>query len=238
MRVRGAAVARLAAGHLVTACDALGAIGAMPGDALAAPWPVVGRFTARVALMEILALGAEPRLLAVTASVAAEDILAGAAAEAATAGLASDAIAWSSERNTEPVQTAVGVTAVGIAERLRLARPGGGLAVLALGRPKVGRAVRLHDPEIADLPALRRVLACPGVVAVTPAGSGGLAARGDALAREAGMRFQGDFPPGWDGAASAGPATALVCVTAAAAAEVAGAAFGGPWAVIGRLVAC
>ncbi len=237
MRVRGAAAVDLGAGYLVAACDALAAIGAMPEDTVAAPWPLVGRFTARVALMEVLALGAEPCLLAVTASVAPDEVLAGTATEAAVAGLASDAVAWSSEHNMAPAQTAVGVTAVGVAQRLRLARAGCGLAVLALGRPKVGSAVRLDDPEIADLPALRRVLAVgDAVVAVAPAGSRGLASRSEALAAEAGMRFAPDFPPGWDGEASAGPATALVCVTADPGAV--GAAFGGPWARIGRLRPC
>jgi hypothetical protein len=234
--VRGAAAVATAAGYLLAACDALGAIGAMPADTVAAPWPLVGRLTARVALMELIALGAEPRLLAVAAVVAPGAVLAGVREEAAVAGLAEDDVAWSAERNMAPKQTAVGVTAVGLAPALRLARAGSGLAMLALGRPKAGAAVWLGDPETADLPALRRVLACPSTVAVSPAGSGGLAERAQALAAEAGMRFVPEFPADWDPAASAGPATALVCVTPEP--DAVAAAFGGPAAVIGRLVPC
>jgi hypothetical protein len=236
VKVRGAVAVRTPLGYLVAACDGLAAIGAMPADAVTAPWPVVGAFTARVALMELMALGAEPRLLTVTASLAPADVVAGAVREAGRAGLGEGDVAWSAEHNVDPAQTAVGVTAVGIAPVLRLARAGPGLAAVALGRPKVGRDVRLDDPEIADLPALRRVLACPAAVAVSPAGSGGLAARARALADEAGMRFAPGAPPGWDVTASAGPATSLVCVTADP--EAIRTAFRGPAAVIGRFLPC
>ncbi|HVB10807.1 MAG TPA: hypothetical protein VNM16_10635 [Bacillota bacterium] len=234
MRVRGAAVCRIPMGYMVATCDALSAIGPMPGDAVAAPWPVVGRFTARVALMGLISLGAEPAL--VTATATAEAAVAGVVEEAALAGLQAESVAWSSEHNMTAAQTAVGVTAVGLAPVLRLLRTGQGLAVLALGRPKVGAAVKVEDPEVADLPALHRVMACPSTLAATPAGSGGLVARAQCLAGEAGMRFIADFPDGWPATASAGPATSLVCVSSEPAAV--GAAAGLPWAVIGRLVPC
>ena len=54
---------------LVIACDCAGGIGPKAGDAIKVSAEIIGRFTARVALMEVLAIGAEPISLVNTLSV-------------------------------------------------------------------------------------------------------------------------------------------------------------------------
>ncbi len=90
-----------------------------------------------------------------------------------------------------------------LAEPWLTAKRGDGLYLV--GVPKVGAAVRLDDPEIADAALVRELL--PRVHALVPVGSRGAWHEADVLAREAGLEAE------LEGAAetgSAGPATALV----------------------------
>ena len=54
---------------LVVSCDSTGAIGPKPVDALKVDAVTVGKFAARVALMEILAVGAKPICLSIALCV-------------------------------------------------------------------------------------------------------------------------------------------------------------------------
>ncbi len=198
---------------LALACDSAGGVGDQPADAVAAPGEVVGRFTARVALAEILSVGATPLLASASCCVdprCAASLLAGVRAELTEAGCPELPIAISTEQNLPTVQTGIGVTIVG-AMACPWARARAGDALFVLGVPKVGRAVRLGDPEIADLPLLRRVL--PQVRAIVPAGSRGVWHEALVLAAEAGLEaVAGEAVP----AGSAGPATALVAAAPSA----------------------
>ena len=212
---RDLAVAPHGRGLIVAACDSAGGVGPLPADALAAPGQVVGRFTARVAAAELLAVGAMPVLVSVTCCVAPDPcgaLLAGVRAELADVGVPGLPLVATAEKNLATVQTGIGVTLVGTLEApWPVTRKGDGLYLV--GIPKVGAAVRLGDPEIADLPLLRTLL--PQVSAVIPAGSRGAWHEAEVLAAEAGLTAirEGDE----DGdllSRSAGPATALVAAAA------------------------
>ena len=207
---------------LVLACDAAGGVGPKSGDSVLCSADIVGRFTARVALMEVLAAGAAPVALVCTACVEPDPtgagLLAGAMAEARFAGLSPEAITGSSEKNLPTHQTGLGVTAIGRASRSRLrpgrARPGD--LVVAIGRPKVGSNVRWDDPEIADLPLIRQLADSDGVHDILPVGSRGIAAELADLATSASLQIAPLPAPGWDLSASGGPST---CVLAALSSE-------------------
>ena len=90
-----------------------------------------------------------------------------------------------------------------LAEPWLTAKRGDGLYLV--GVPKVGAAVRLDDPEIADAALVRELL--PRVHALVPVGSRGAWHEADVLAREAGLEAELEGAPE---TGSAGPATALV----------------------------
>lgn len=186
----------------MTACDSAGAVGPKPGDVVATTGHVVGRFTARVALMEVLAVGAAPVAASAACCVdpeTAEALLAGVRAE-----LGDLPLVVSTEKNLPTVQTGLGVTVVGtLPGPWPTARRGDGLYLV--GVPKVGAAVRVDDPDIADVRLLRQLQ--PLVHALIPVGSRGAWHEARVLADEAGLTPEavGDPPT-----ASAGPATALV----------------------------
>jgi hypothetical protein len=228
-------------GRLLVACDAAGGIGPKPFDHVQVPGYILGRFTARVALMEVIAAGGRPILLVNAACVepdpAGAEILEGILAEAALAGLGPEAITGSFEKNVPTVQTGLGVTALALAEGpLKQAQEGD--LVIAIGRPKVGQAVHLGDPEIADLPLALRLAAEPLVHDLLPVGSRGIAAEAADLAATAGLALEWLAPAaeGWDLTCSAGPATCLLAAIPPRALPALALTLSQPWAPVARLV--
>lgn len=201
---------------LVVTCDSIGAIGSQELDVVAAAPAVVGRFVARVALMELISAGAALIAISCTFCVdaaASEQILEGVYAEAQLVHPAPHDIAViTTEKNVPTRQTGVGLTCVGIVRgkllRVGLARSGD--VVLALGQPKVGNEVSLSDSENADLPMLMDLLKVPGVKDIVPAGSKGILYEAEAIAKSAQLRLSVVNTNEKFLNKSAGPATALV----------------------------
>jgi len=217
-RLRDVVLLPLGTGELLAvACDSAGGIGDKEQDGVRVGGYVLGRFTARVALAEVLAVGARPLLIVNTLSVewdpAGREIWRGIRDEAAVLGLDPErAITGSSEENVVTCQTGIGVTVIGrttsSALRLPCARPGD--VLVSVGRPKVGAAVSLGDPDIADLSTLLTLLAQPWVKDIIPVGSRGIAHEAGLMAEPAGGCFLPEADCPIDLTMSAGPATCLV----------------------------
>ncbi|KAF0194718.1 MAG: hypothetical protein FD169_1655 [Bacillota bacterium] len=197
---------------IVITCDSIGGIGGLSADFLKVEPSVVGHFLARVALMELLAAGAELVALSCTFTINELDaapILEGVFAEARHVHPSPERITVvTTEKNIPTIQTGVGITCIGNAKggvRSGLSQPGD--VVLAIGVPKVGAEVKLIDPEALDIPLLMRLLAHPGVRDVAPAGSKGILYEAEAIAEGAKLRLHclNDSPILYK---SAGPATA------------------------------
>ncbi len=230
---------------LVFACDATGGIGPKPHDTYVTDGYTLGRFAARVPLAELLACGATPILIADLLSVEREPtgaaIIAGVRDEAQAAGLDPASISGSTEGNVPTLATGVGIAVLALVAGERF-RPGCGQAgdlVVCIGVPKSAPAHRivLDDPEILDLPALRRVLALDAVGDVLPVGSRGLLAEAHDLAASAGLHFVPAPAPSLDLAQSGGPATCCLFTLALAALPALRALPLPPLAVIGTLAA-
>lgn len=194
--------------RLVVACDSAGGIGPLREDVLKASGKIVGYCTAAVALMELVAAGARPIILANTLSVNPEpwgkEILQG--VRKAAAIFPELVITGSMEKNMRVSQTGIGIVAIGVASAVELdPRPCPGQVVVAVGSPLVGASVLAEPEKAVDLETMLRVREMAGVSLIIPCGSGGAAAE---LAYFPGLRLDenSDFPLG----DSAGPATCIL----------------------------
>lgn len=182
---------------LAVACDSDGSLGPKPQDQFPCPAYQLGRFAARVPLLELLAVGARPILLVDTLSVELDptglEIIGGVVDEAALAGLERDAVTGSTEDNIPTVSTGVGVTVIGVAPIATL-RPGSstaGSTVLLVGHPKSGPEDDFpdHDPDILSVPGMRALTRLPHVQEVLPVGSRGVLHECGVLAASSGLVF-------------------------------------------------
>lgn len=238
--------------YLVVACDSDGGLGPKPHDTVPVPPELLGRFAARVPLMEILASGARPLVLVDTLSVEMEPtgraIIEGVKFEAALAGIAGEgAVTGSTEDNVPTTATGVGVTVIGLVMRDRL-RPGTsapGDVVASVGVPKSAPAdeVKIDDPDLADVPTVAALAGLPFVHDILPVGSKGIAYEAGEMAASAGLAFEpsspvlvpGGTPSPVDAYKSAGPSTCvLVSLPPERLAELAG-AVAKPVSLVGRL---
>ena len=209
---------------LVIACDSLGGVGPHPGDAVRVEPEIVGYGLARVVLLELAAVRAEPLLVVDALGCAAEPygarIAAGVARHLEEVGLdPARALSGSTEENMPVAVTSAGIFALGWAAPGRLliggAQPGDQIWLIA--RPKVGAEVRFDDSELPSFADLKALAEVAGVHELIPLGSGGVAAELHAIARRGALRFEPLGPPPFELSRSAGPATAaLLCASAAA----------------------
>jgi selenophosphate synthetase-related protein len=203
---------------MVVGCDSAGGIGPKPLDKVKVSGYTLGRFIARVALMEVLAVGAMPVCLTDTLGVEPDptgfDILEGMKSEVQLAGLGSSLVVIGSMEKTVAVeQTGIGVTVVGLAPKNKLKI---GLSVpddliVAVGRPSVKNEVLPAEErgEIADLEDLLKLMNCDFVHEVIPVGSQGIIHEANVLAKDSGLRAKLELPE-VQAKKSAGPATAVV----------------------------
>ena len=203
---------------MVVGCDSAGGIGPKPLDKVKVSGYTLGRFTARVTLMEVLAVGALPVCLTNTLSVEPDptghEILDGIKREVQLAQLdGSLVLNGSTEKTVDVEQTGIGVTVVGFAPKnelkMGLSQPDDLIA--AVGCPSVTDEVLPAEErgEIADLEDLLKLMSCDFVHEAIPVGSQGITCEANVLARDSGLRANIKLPES-EAKKSAGPATALL----------------------------
>lgn len=205
---------------LVVACDSCGAIGSKTLDIVQVPEQVTGRFTARVTLLEVLAAGAEPKMLTVAISNEADPtgdrILEGVREELKSLNLAQLPLVISTEKNIITRQTGLGISVIGVADvsTLRLATTQVGDFIYGLGLPKVGSEVSdPEDPEIIRGEHIRMLLGQQSVQDIIPIGSQGIRGEAFALAQTLKGKLILNSTCSVDLNKSAGPVTALIFST-------------------------
>jgi hypothetical protein len=205
---------------LVVACDSAGAIGPKPLDRIRVYPEVVGRYTARVALMEAMSVNAWPFLVVCTLAVeprpTANEIVRGVRGELRNAKLESrDMIMVSTEKNFPTRQTSVGITVISAASRrdLRIEKSRAGDVLVAVGLPFVGDDVVKEEnkDKIVDLTDLRRLLRIGVVHDIVPVGSGGIEKEAKVIAKDSKLGLRLSRPRAIDLRKSAGPATVILC---------------------------
>ena len=217
-------ILRIPTGHvIVVGSTSSGAVGPKSMDKVKVNGRVLGKFLARVALMDVVATGAFPVLLSVTLGVEKEptgrEILEGIRNEAMVLGLEPNQVLMeNTEDNFVTVQTGVGLTVVGFAneEELRLGKSQPGDLVVAVGKPKVGAEVLPAEVkgEIADLKNVISLTQKKWIHDIAPVGTFGVAYEAQMMAYAVGRQLKSAEAGGVELEKSAGPAT-VVLVTLA-----------------------
>jgi len=210
------------ADSIVIACDSCGAIGLKPGDVYKLPPRCAAKFTARVALTEVLCSGAVP--VTITNGVAGEmkptgeETILGIKDEIENAGLSGVILTGSTEENFTTDMTALAVTVIGTVteERLKFGRAVKGDRFILFGKPAVGMDVDLDSRGFYA--QISRLLPIPEVKEIVPVGSKGVLYEAETLAAINGMTFK-PFDTDIDYTGSAGPATCLLILCAKSAVD-------------------
>ena len=213
-------IVKVPTGHAIVAgSTSSGAVGPKIEDKVKVDGQILGKFLARVSLMDVIATGAFPILLSVTLGVEKEPtgnaILDGIRKEARTLGLDPDQVLMeNTEDNFETVQTGAGLTVVGFAneEELRLGKTVPGDLVVAIGRPKVGDEVISAEAkgEIADLKNIIQLSQKKYVHDIAPVGTFGIADQARMIAYAVGRQLKLTEAKTLDLNKSAGPATVVL----------------------------
>ena len=213
-------ILKVPTGHaIVVGSTSSGAVGPKIMDKVKVDGHVLGKFLARVALMDVTATGAFPLLLSVTLGVEKEptgnEILEGIRREARSLGLDPNQVLMeNTEDNFETVQTGAGLTVVGFAneDELRLGKTSPGDLIVAFGKPKVGDEVILAEArgEIADLKNVTQLSQKKYVHDIAAVGTFGIASEAKMMAYGVGRQLKLYEVQGLDLNKSAGPATVVL----------------------------
>ena len=203
---------------LVVACDSCGAVGSKPGDQVKVPPYIVGKYTVRVAVMEIMAFGAKP--IALTVNICNESNPTG---EGIMEGIKEELEAWqleipitiSTEKNMPTTMTALGVTLIGMSAKSQLitGKVSRGDLVYSLGLPKMGNDVVADRGEISDAKVMKKLLQMEGIKEIIPVGSSGIRGEMKKLAEAYQLKFEVLNDERLDLEKSAGPCTVILAVT-------------------------
>ena len=203
---------------IVVSCDVAGAIGSKLLDTVQADPSLVGKLTARVALMELLATGADPIAISGTFSVeprpTGESVIEGIRREIRHAHLGDLRIVCSSEKNFKVKQTGVGITAIGLVSNsmIKISQCQAGDEIVAVGEPRVGREVIRAEAsrQVADTLDVVRLRKSPFVHELIPVGSKGVLYEAKVMAKDSQLYFEPSEPRPINLQKSAGPATVLL----------------------------
>ena len=202
--------------YLIIGCDVSGAIGTKPGDRVEAPGEIVGRFTTRVALMEVLAVGAKPISIVNTLTTDLEnggrEIVNGISQLLQEIGLSDNILTGSTENNMITRETGLGVTVIGMVEKDKLCMNNTEEddLIVTLGLPMVGEKVLANKEQIAELDDLITLKKSDLAHEIIPVGSKGIKYEAELLTEMSGLGFKKVQKSEIDLTSSAGPATVLV----------------------------
>lgn len=213
-------ILKVPTGHaIVVGSTSSGAVGPKPMDQVKVDGRVLGKFLARVALMDVAATGAFPLIVSVTLGVEKEptghEILEGVKNESRVIGLEpSQVLMENTEDNFETIQTGAGLTIVGFANEgeLRLGKTSPGDLIVAVGKPKVGDEVLAAEVkgEIADLRNVTLLSQKNFVHDIAPVGTFGIAYEARMMAHAVGRQLKLEEAKEIDLNKSAGPATVVL----------------------------
>lgn len=213
-------ILKIPTGHVIVVGSASsGGVGPKQMDRVKVSGRDLGKFLARVALMDVAATGAFPILVSVTLGVKKEptgsEILDGVRKEVRVLGLEpSRVLMENTEENFETIQTGAGITVIGLAneDELRLGKTRPGDLIVAIGQPKVGDEVLPAEArgEIADLKDVILLTQKEFVHDIIPVGSFGITHEAQMVAYSVGRQAKLEESKELKLKKSAGPATVVL----------------------------
>lgn len=213
-------ILKVPTGHaIVVGSTSSGGIGPKSMDEVKVGGRTLGKFLARVALMDVAATGAFPLLLSVTLGVEKEptgrEIIDGIRNEARVLGLDPNQVLMeNTEENFKTKQTGAGLTVIGFAneDELRLGKTRPGDLIVAIGQPKVGDEVIPAEArgQIADLKNVTLLTQKQYVHDIVPVGTFGIGSEARMMAYSVGRQLRLTEGAGLDLEKSAGPATVVL----------------------------
>lgn len=163
--------------NFVTGCDSCGAIGMKANDVLQVPEEIVGMITTRVAVLEVMTLGAE--VVGVTVPISCEpeptgNLLLQGVHNCLESFKLDVPVLTSMEKNMTTDMTAVGVVVNGIVQKVRMGGFKSGDEVFVVGRPSVGSEVLEFAQLLLNAEAVGMLLKNNQVKEILPVGSQGI----------------------------------------------------------------
>lgn len=212
---------------VVIACDSCGAIGLKEMDMVKINPSTVGKLTAKVALMEVISVGAIPKMLSVAIcnepSPTGDSILNGVRQQLKEVHSNycdfndQIPIAISTEKNIITSQTSLGITVVGLCKKnnLRISASKIDDFVYCIGKPKVGNEITEEfDTEIASITHIRELQKNNKVHDIVPVGSQGVLKEVEMLASNSNLKFALELTSDeLDIYKTAGPSTCIIFTT-------------------------
>ncbi|WHE06769.1 hypothetical protein PGH24_11590 [Thermoanaerobacterium thermosaccharolyticum] len=198
-------------------CDSTGAIGEKENDVLKVDAEVVGRAAIKVALSELLCIGAWPIVISDTLSNEMNPtgikIIDGIKKELMENKIYDVALTGSTEENFPSTMTGVGVTAIGKAakEDLKVRKARAGMEVGLIGYPRVGQEV-LRFNDILSLKDYVKIFRCSEIVEAIPVGSRGIKYELDVLKFTSRLNLLREYDNEIDDEKSGGPSTCCIVV--------------------------
>lgn len=202
---------------MVVTCDSCGSVGMKEGDVLKVEPFYIGRFTSRVALLEVLCTGAQ--VITVVDAICnemkntGEEIIRGIETELRLAGIKEVVLTGSTEENFPTVSTALGITVIGIIEThaLKVNNVREDSIIVSIGLPRVGEEVKLNiDEDIVHYSDVETLLHTEGVHEIIPVGSKGILNEAYQLAKFNCMKLKINENIYVDINKSAGPSTVVI----------------------------
>lgn len=198
-------------------CDSTGAIGEKENDVLKVDAEVVGRAAIKVALSELLCVGAWP--IAISDALSNEmnptgiKIIDGIKKELTENEIYDVVLTGSTEENFPSTMTGVGVTAIGRAakEELKVRKAKAGMEVGLIGYPRVGQEV-LYCHDVLSLKDYVKIFRCNEIAEAIPVGSKGIRHELDVLKLSSGLEFLKEYKSDLDDEKSGGPSTCCIVV--------------------------
>jgi hypothetical protein len=164
--------------ELVIATDCSGGIGLKEADLVKVPYETVSYYGARVALMELMSVGAVPIAFVLQNFVGDKEwkLLLKGIYQAFDELHLSIPITGSTESNMSMIQSAVSFTAIGKVNKanklIGITPPQAKFAVI--GEPLVGDEVMKRQERVLPLPLFQQLLTLPGIYEIVPIGSKGI----------------------------------------------------------------
>ncbi len=201
--------------YLGIACDSCGGIGYKEHDFVKASPQLTAYHTGKVVLAELMSMGFTPFIIADGLAVEMNDTgkqLIEGFNEVLSKLSFNVHLTGSTEENIKTVQTAMGVTCIGLCpkDKLKFNKTKSNDLCLLIGLPMVGNEVLQNPDKILDIDDFEKLFNCDCIKEMLPVGSRGIEAELNDLLNDNGLKFKYENNISIDLKKSGGPSTSCI----------------------------